>query len=422
METVLLVGAWLLAAALAALAWRQHRALAALTRRYDQERAENQALAGRLEQLQAEAGAQRAALIENMGEGVLLLDRDGRVELFNRAFAQMFQVRDDLRGRPVLEALRSHELDEVVRRTRETGQVLGAELELRSPEPHSLQINAALHGAGAARGMILVFHDLTRLRRLENLRKEFVANVSHELRTPLSLIKGYAETLLDHPPHDSEQARRFLQIIVRHADRLTYLIEDLLTLSSLESGTALLNPTTVALRGLVARAFEDLAARATERGVTLVNETPEDLEAYADADRVLQVLFNLLDNAIKYGRPQGRVVVGGRVTPEDRVEMWVRDDGPGLPREALGRVFERFYRVDRNRSREQGGTGLGLAIVKHIVQSHGGEVRVESEPGQGATFYFTLPRRSGQAGVRATEALSARPATAPRRSPGSSGQ
>ena len=422
METMLLVGAGLLAAGLAVLAWRQHRARAALTRRYDQLRAENQALTGRLEQLQADASAQRAALIENMGEGVLLLDRDGRVELFNRAFAQMFQARDDLHARPVLEAFRSHELDEVVRRTRETGQVLGAELELRGPEPRSLQINTALYGAGAARGMILVFHDLTRLRRLENLRKEFVANVSHELRTPLSLIKGYAETLRDHPPREPEQARRFLRIIVRHADRLTYLIEDLLTLSSLESGTALLNPTTVALRGLVARAFEDLAARATKRGATLVNETSEDLEAYADPDRVLQVLFNLVDNAIKYGRPQGCVVVGGRVTPDDRVEMWVRDDGPGLPREALGRIFERFYRVDRNRSREQGGTGLGLAIVKHIVQSHGGEVRVESEPGQGATFYFTLPRRSDPAGVRTAEALSARPATAPRRSPGSSGQ
>lgn len=398
METALTVLVLLGVVALTLWTWRKQAAVAQLTRRLDQVRNENIALTRRLEQLQAEASAQRAALIENMGEGVLLLDREGRIELFNRAFAQMFQVRDDIRGRFVIEALRSHELDEVVRRTRQTGQVLGAELELRGAQPRTLQINAALHGTDAARGLILVFHDLTRLRQLENLRKEFVANVSHELRTPLSLIKGYAETLLGDVPQDPELTRRFLQIIARHTDRLTYLIEDLLTLSQLESGTAVLNPAVVNLRELAARAFEDLSSRAAGRGVQLVNEMPADLHAYADADRVLQVLFNLVDNAIKYGRPQGRVAVGGRVADETRVETWVRDDGPGLPREALNRVFERFYRVDRNRSREQGGTGLGLAIVKHIVQSHGGEVRVESEPGQGATFYFTLPRRGGGAG------------------------
>ncbi len=393
METALLVGAGLLAAGLAVLSWRQHRALAALTRRYEQAGAENQALAARLEQWQAEAGAQRAALLQSMGEGVLLLDRQDRVELANRAFEQLFGTGADLRGRSVLEATRSHELEGVVRQARAAGQVLGAEIEVRTPEPRLLQVNAARLGPGPDSGLILVFHDLTRFRQLENQRREFVANVSHELRTPLSLIKGYVETLLDGAAHDAELNRRFLRTIARHTDRLTYLIEDLLTLSSLESGTARLNPTTVALRSLVARTFEDLATRAAERGATLVNETPAELEARADADRVLQVLFNLVDNALKYGRPQGRVVVGGRVADEARVELWVRDDGPGLPREALGRVFERFYRVDRNRSREQGGTGLGLAIVKHIVQSHGGEVRVESEPGQGATFYFTLPRR-----------------------------
>jgi two-component system phosphate regulon sensor histidine kinase PhoR len=147
----------------------------------------------------------------------------------------------------------------------------------------------------------------------------------------------------------------------------------------------------VDLRELAGRVVEDLSARAAERGVTLVNEVPAGLGARADADRILQVFFNLVDNAIKYGRAGGRVVLGGREAGPERAELWVRDDGPGLPREALGRVFERFYRVDRNRSREQGGTGLGLAIVKHIVQSHGGEVRAESEPGRGATFYFTLP-------------------------------
>lgn len=396
MESVLAILATLGAVAFAACWWHARRATADLARQLERERAEKAALAARQEQLAAEAQAQRATLIHSMGEGVLILDHHGRIQMFNQAFARLFQVRDDALGRSVLEALRSHELDELVRRTRESGRVFGAELELRGPEPRSLQINAAGLGPGSAQGMILVFHDLTRLRQLENLRKDFVANVSHELRTPLSLIKGCVETLLDGTGDDPKQARRFLQIIARHTDRLTCLIEDLLTLSRLESGTALLSPSPTDLRALGDRTAEDLAARAAERGTRLENEVPAGLTASADAERVLQVLFNLVDNAIKYGRPQGRVVIGGRAVDEEFVELWVRDDGPGLPREALGRVFERFYRVDRNRSREQGGTGLGLAIVKHIVQSHGGEVRVESEPGQGATFYFTLPRERRQ--------------------------
>lgn len=392
MESLWLIIAGLAAAGCAGLWWRQRTRAADLARRLDQARAENAALAGRLEQLQADAGAQRATLIQSMGEGVLLLDRDGRVELANRAFEQLFGVGPDVRGRTILEATRAHELEAVVRQAQATGQALGAELELRTPAPRLLQVNAARLGPGPEAGVILVFHDLTRFRQLENQRREFVANVSHELRTPLSLIKGYVETLLDGARADPELNRRFLQTIARHTDRLTYLIEDLLTLSRLESGTAVLNPTRVNLHELTDRALEDLGSRAAERGVTLVNAVPAGLEACADADRVLQVLLNLVDNAIKYGRAQGRVEVGGRETERNRVELWVRDDGPGLPREALGRVFERFYRVDRNRSREQGGTGLGLAIVKHIVQSHGGEVRAESESGRGATFYFTLPR------------------------------
>lgn len=378
------------AAVLAGLAHAHARRLA---RALEQARAQQAAVSRRLEQLEAETGTQRAALLQSMGEGVLLLDRQDRIELANRAFEQLFGTGPDLRGRTVLEATRSHELAGLVRQTRAAGQVLGAELELRTPESRLLQVNAASLGPGPESGLILVFHDLTRFRQLENQRREFVANVSHELRTPLSLIKGCVETLLDGAAQDPEWNRRFLQTIARHTDRLIYLIEDLLTLSRLESGTAALNPSRVSLRELAARTCEDLGARAAERGASLVNQVPDDLEAYADPDRTLQVWFNLVDNALKYGRPQGQVELGGRVLDQHRVELWVRDDGPGLPREALGRVFERFYRVDRNRSREQGGTGLGLAIIKHIIQSHGGEVRAESEPGRGATFYFTLPRR-----------------------------
>jgi two-component system phosphate regulon sensor histidine kinase PhoR len=240
--------------------------------------------------------------------------------------------------------------------------------------------------------MILVVHDLTRLKELESTRKEFVANVSHELRTPLSMIKGYVETLLDGAKDDPQIARRFLQTIRKHSDRLNYLIEDLLTISRLESGRTALNVERFALRGLVDEVCEDLEARAREKSMVLENEVADGVEARGDTERVQQVLFNLIDNAIKYGRPRGRVGIKAQhLGDQGTIEVAVTDDGPGIPAESLNRVFERFYRVDRGRSREQVGTGLGLAIVKHIVQSHGGEVRAESLVGEGATFRFTLP-------------------------------
>jgi len=235
-----------------------------------------------------------------------------------------------------------------------------------------------------------VFHDLTRLKQLERTREEFVANVSHELRTPLSLIKGYVETLLDGARNNPEVAERFLKIIERNTHRLDLLIQDLLTISALESGRIKLNMQPVDLRAVADKVLGDLHAKAENKNVKLVNDLPP-LATTADANRLDQVFANLVDNAIKYGRANGTVTVGGKKLDAGRLELFVRDDGPGIPAESLPRVFERFYRVDKARSRDQGGTGLGLSIVKHIVQAHGGEVRVESEPGKGATFCFTLP-------------------------------
>ena len=214
----------------------------------------------------------------------------------------------------------------------------------------------------------------------------------HELRTPLSLIKGSVETLLDGAASQPAIASKFLDIIDRHCDRLTFLIEDLLTLSRLESGQLAINYDTVPLRGHVSEVFDDFRRKAEDRGVQLINDVPSGLSARADSDRLDQVLSNLIDNAIKYGRPGGSVRIEGREVPgSDFVEMAVADDGPGIPTEAAERVFERFYRVDTARSREQGGTGLGLSIVKHIIQAHGGEVRLETAPAKGAAFRFTLP-------------------------------
>jgi two-component system, OmpR family, phosphate regulon sensor histidine kinase PhoR len=349
------------------------------------------------EQLAARKQAEQQALFNSMTEGVLVLDAGGRIQLVNQSLQRLFRLSREVGGQTIMEAFRVPELAEVMRRLQQEPVVSGLEFELPGMDERWLQVNAAsvLDRDGAHRGAILVFHDLTRLKELENTRQEFVANVSHELRTPLSLIKGFVETLLEGASTDPELAARFLQTIEKHTDRLTFLIEDLLTISRLESGTVM-NFQQVDFREATQRAVDDLQSRTVEKQVTVENLVPKGLWARADAERLHQVLSNLIENAIKYGREQGRVAVGARLADDNKVEAWVLDDGPGIPHESRERVFERFYRVDRARARETGGTGLGLSIVKHIVQAHGGEVWVKSELGHGAAFYFTLPK-SGNA-------------------------
>jgi two-component system phosphate regulon sensor histidine kinase PhoR len=352
----------------------------------------------RQQQTTTDARVQQQVLFNSMLEGLLLLDRNRRIYLANRAFKDLFGIQTELRGKTIMEALRMHELAEIVERVEGEGQMFDYELKLPDLSERWLQVNAAAisNSAGEREGTILVFHDLTRLKQLERTREEFVANVSHELRTPLSLIKGYVETLLDGAREDPEIAERFLKIIERNAHRLDLLIQDLLTISALEAGRVKLSLQLVELHPLVEKVLGDLKPPADARQVTLINEMPK-LVATADANRLEQVLANLVDNAIKYGRVEGAVRVGGGSAADGKIEVFVQDDGPGISAESLDRVFERFYRVDKARSREQGGTGLGLSIVKHIVQNHGGKVWVESEPGKGAKFFFTLPE--GKLGV-----------------------
>jgi two-component system phosphate regulon sensor histidine kinase PhoR len=336
--------------------------------------------------------AQQKAFFNSMSEGLLLLDDRGTIHTSNRALHEIFNVPEQVIGKTVMEAFRLHALSEIVEKLKTEQHVLDFELEVPALKSKWVQVSAStiLDENKRRLGAVLVFHDVTRLKQLENTRQEFVANVSHELRTPLSMIKGYAETLLSGAISDPEVSTRYLQTIERHADRLAHLINDLLTISQLESGRINLNLAPIKLGSVVDSVFQELRARADAHAVTTENRIASDVTVVADGDRLRQVFLNLIENAIKYGKKGGRVAVSVEQPDANMIQVSVSDDGPGIPPDALPRIFERFYRVDKARSREAGGTGLGLAIVKHIVQCHGGKVWVESELGKGSTFYFTL--------------------------------
>lgn len=370
---------------------RQEKAQAEIDRNRAELRQLEQEKRSSLEQ----SRAHQFAIFDSMVEGILILDQRGRVQTINNSLEKLFNLRNDVRGKTVMEAFRLHELLEIAERAQKEGSVRSFELQL--PGIHHnryFEVNAAsIQNAGADEGLILIFHDFTRIKELESIRKEFVANVSHELRTPLTLIKGYVETLIDGAKDDPEVATRFLQTIHKHANRLAFLIEDLLTISQLESGQVIIHPQSTQLWPIVERVLDELQSTAAQKSITLANSIAADLLGRADADRVEQVIFNLVDNAIKYGRTGGSILISAE-DAGDAVKVFVRDNGPGIPADAKDRIFERFFRVDRARSREQGGTGLGLSIVKHIIQAHGGKVWVESVVEKGSTFYFTLPKES----------------------------
>jgi thioredoxin type arsenate reductase len=269
--------------------------------------------------------------------------------------------------------------------------------EIALSEGRWFRVNGApLHdGRGHLLGFLLVFNDITELKRLETVRSDFVANVSHELRTPLTAIQGYVETLLRTPPADPRDTVSFLEIIERHTERLGRLTEDLLTLSDLESGRAVIVPQPVEVKNLVQRVLEVFTDGAAKKQVALIYFAEPDLPPLSGApDRLQQLLINLVDNAIKYTPPGGKVQVFGRLLKDNgerKIELGVSDSGMGIPEKDIPRLTERFYRVDKTRSRELGGTGLGLAIVKHIVQAHGGELKIESALGKGTTVRVLLP-------------------------------
>jgi len=376
----------LAAAAIGLWLWRREAARRADdAERMTRERADaERALTAKLR----ERSTQLESMLDQMLEALIAVDGTGHIRLANRATASMFGLHGTVTGRRLLEVVRHHEMATVMERLKQEREVRNHEFRVEGAIPRVLQVNGVATGEG---GVLLVIHDVTELRRLENLRQDFVANVSHELRTPISLIRGAVETLVDGAKDDPEARDKFLGIIDRHGARLGLLIEDLLLLSALDSGRIELHTQSLSVRDAVQEVVVDLAPSAAERGVTVENQVSLDLQARADAVRLRQILSNLIDNAIKYGRERGTVSISAERLGEGWLQIAVRDDGPGIPPEARERVFERFFRVDKARARHQGGTGLGLAIVKNLVLAHGGEVRVESAEGRGTIFRFKLP-------------------------------
>lgn len=331
---------------------------------------------------------QMQAIMSSMIDGVIICDLDGRVALCNQAAENLFLVRDGgLVGKKITELTADDEVGMMIQEVLQKGNEVFAETAVHpSTQVYRVHVGAIKNENKDIEGAVAVFHDVTDARNFAQMRSDFVGNVSHELRTPLTSIKGFVETLLDGAMENSAICRRFLSIIDSETDRLSRLIEDLLTLSSIESKERIVHPQPVCIIRSMRGVMNMLGPQISDKKLHVEFVYPDGLSlVLADEDLLGQVLINLLDNAIKYTPPGGSIYVRSRMR-DSRVVTTISDTGVGIPPDSLPRVFERFYRVDKARSRNQGGTGLGLSIVKHIVESHGGEVFVESEVGKGSTF------------------------------------
>lgn len=338
---------------------------------------------------------EQEAILASMREGVVAVDQDERIITINQAAIDLFGITSPpAQGQSLYEIIGNEDLHRVVFRALRDGQPFEDEIILGEENPLFLRVNgASLRDAEGERiGAVVVLNDMSRLRRLEHLRSEFVANVSHELKTPITSIKGFVETLLDGAMRDPQDAIRFLGIIAKQSDRLHAIIEDLLSLSRIEQDVDkdAIPLVLGRLRDALHSAIESCEAKADEKSMRIDLLCDENLEARINAPLLEQAVVNLIDNAIKYSDPHKRVLVETR-RGDLGLEVRVQDWGGGIPREHLQRLFERFYRVDKARSRKMGGTGLGLAIVKHIAQAHNGSVTVESAIGQGSVFTIHLP-------------------------------
>jgi two-component system phosphate regulon sensor histidine kinase PhoR len=349
-----------------------------------------------LENLRYES-ARRATILSGMAEGVLAVDQDLRVTFSNAAFLKAIEFRGmRSEGRFLLELIRDTGLHELLRSVLATGEPQKQRFRLSTLNARIFEVQATPLEMASGHGAIAILHDITDLERLEQVRKDFVANVSHELRTPLAGIIGYADTLLDGALNDERHSTQFVEIIRTNAVRLANIAQDLLILSELESGSEPLEPERISVCGVVDSAIATVASEARARDVNIVRENVDDLYIDGSRLRLEQALLNLLANAIKFNRPGGEVRVRAALNPSGQVAITIADTGVGIPSEDVPRIFERFYRVDKARSRQVGGTGLGLSIVKHIVERMKGTVRVESQLGRGSTFTLLLPEGIAQ--------------------------
>jgi two-component system phosphate regulon sensor histidine kinase PhoR len=339
-------------------------------------------------------------LLKGMAEGVLVVNDRGHIIMINNTLRKFFSLSTEIVDKTTLEFVRNAELEGAIQGAIRDGKNSSFELIHPSSSNKTFEVNVVGvpspseegHKEGnAMSGAIAVFHDISRLKELEKVRQDFVANVSHELRTPLTTIKGYTETLLDGALRE-EVAPQFLQVIQKHADRLAKIVEDLLTLSKVESKEFQLKKEKLHLSELIDDVLEFVKEVAEKKKIS-IDTVPISPSLTIEGDRNIleQVLFNLLDNAIKYSREGGKITISANQKDQNEIEVSVRDNGIGIPQEDLPRIFERFYRVDKGRSQELGGTGLGLSIVKHLISAHGGRVWAESQLGEGSIFYFTLP-------------------------------
>ncbi len=340
-------------------------------------------------------GSEQEAVLASMVEGVLAVDPQEHVISINAAAAALLGISPEhAKGRGLQEVIRNADLRRFVTRTLACDEPIEDDVVLRADEERVLQARGTSlrDSRGRPIGAVIVLNDVTHLRRLENIRRDFVANVSHELKTPITSIKGFVETLLDGALHNQEDAERFLRIVAKQADRLNSIIEDLLCLAKIEQADTAANVVLeqCRLQDILQAAIDECGLKATERRISIRLACDPEILAEVNPTLLEQAVMNLLDNAMKYSEPESEVQVQTVQLPAE-IQIHVRDQGCGIEPEHLDRLFERFYRVDKARSRKLGGTGLGLSIVKHIVNVHGGHVTVESAPGAGSTFTIHLP-------------------------------
>ena len=343
-------------------------------------------------------GREQDAILTSMVEGVVAVDTDARLLNLNQSAAQLLDLDPEaVRGRIVHEVVRNTKLQQIIDTALQEQHPVEAEIVFTGREDRFVNASATIlrDAEGQNIGAVVVLDDVTKIRRLESLRREFVANVSHELKTPITSIMGSVETLLDGATENAEDSKRFLSIIDRQADRLMRIVDDLLSLSRIEreSDEGLIELSTGRVRDVIKAAVEMCEVKSSARSVPVDFECDPELQASMNAPLLEQALVNLLDNSIKYSEEGTPVRVTAR-EEDDWILISVEDKGRGIPETHLARIFERFYRVDQARSRKLGGTGLGLAIVKHIAIAHRGKVSVKSKPGEGSTFTISLPRTS----------------------------